>query len=49
MSFKIFGVDTYDSKANLEQWLTLYEIIVHATGRSEDMMANYLPACSTNL
>jgi hypothetical protein len=29
-SFKIFGVDTYDAKANPEQWLTLYEITVRA-------------------
>ena len=43
MGFKIFGVDTYDFKANPTQWLMLYEIAVRAIGRSEDVMANYLP------
>ena len=37
------GVNTYDEKANLAQWLTLYEIAMRVTGRSEDVMANYLP------
>jgi len=36
-------VDTYDGKANPVQWLMLYEIAVRATGRREDVMANYLP------
>ena len=43
MGFKIFRVDTYDGKANPMQWLTLYEITVRATGKSEDVIANYLP------
>ncbi|XP_066364291.1 uncharacterized protein [Miscanthus floridulus] len=42
-SFKIFGVDPYDGKANPEQWLQLYEIAIRATGGSSDVMANYLP------
>ena len=37
--FKIFGVDTYDGKANPAQWLTLYGIAVRAAGRIEDVMA----------
>ena len=41
--FKIFGVDTYNGKANLAQWLMLYEISVKSIGRSEDVMATYLP------
>jgi len=41
--FKIFGVDTYDGKANPMLWLTLYEIAIRAIGGSEDVMANYLP------
>jgi hypothetical protein len=41
--FKILGVDTYDGKANPMQWLTLYEITIRATGRSKDVMENYLP------
>ena len=41
-SFKIFGVDTYDGKANLEQWLTLYKIAVRIINRSKGVMANYL-------
>jgi hypothetical protein len=36
-------VDTYDGKANPEQWLTLYEITIHTASRSDDVMANYLP------
>jgi hypothetical protein len=35
-------VDTYDGKANPEQWLTLYEIAIHTASRSNDVMANYL-------
>jgi hypothetical protein len=41
--FKIIGVNTYNSKANPALWLTLYEITMRATGRSEDVIANYLP------
>jgi CDP-diacylglycerol pyrophosphatase len=33
---------TYDRKANLEQWVTLYEIIVRVAEGDEDAMANYL-------
>ena len=36
-------MDTYDDKANLEQWMTLYEIAVRVTGGSDDVMVNYLP------
>jgi hypothetical protein len=36
-------LDTYDGKANPEQWIALYEIIVRAVHGDEDMMANYLP------
>ena len=43
MGFKVIGVNTYDGKANPAQWLTLYEIVVKATGKDEDVMANYLP------
>ena len=43
VGFKVLGVNTYDGKANLAQWLTLYEIIVRAAGEDEDVMANYLP------
>ena len=43
MGFKVIGVNTYDRKANPAQWLTLYEIIVKATGKDEDVLANYLP------
>jgi hypothetical protein len=35
-------VNTYDGKANPEQWLTLYEIAICVAGRSDDVMANYL-------
>jgi hypothetical protein len=27
-NFKLHNLDTYDEKANLEQWITLYEIAV---------------------
>jgi len=43
VGFKVFGVNTYDGKANPAQWLTLYEIVVKAMGRDKDIMANYLP------
>ena len=43
VGFKVLGVNTYDGKANSAQWLTLYEIVVRATGEDEDIMANYLP------
>ena len=43
VGFKVLGVNTYDGKANPAQWLTLYDIIVKAMGRDEDVMANYLP------
>ena len=36
-------MDKYDGKANPEQWLTLYKIIVCIAGGTEDVMANYLP------
>jgi hypothetical protein len=36
-------LDTYDEKANPEQWVTLYEIIVRAAGGDKDVVANYLP------
>jgi CDP-diacylglycerol pyrophosphatase len=35
-------LDTYDEKANPEQWVTLYEIVVRAAGGDGDVMANYL-------
>jgi hypothetical protein len=35
-------LDTYDRKANPEQWVTLYEINVRVAGGDEDVMANYL-------
>jgi hypothetical protein len=35
-------LDTYDGKANPEQWVTLYEIAIQAAGGDEDVMANYL-------
>ena len=40
--FKVIGVDPYDGKANPEQWVQLYEIVVRATGGNTDVMANYL-------
>ena len=43
MGFKVIGVNTYDGKANLAQWLTLYEITMKAMGGDKDVMANYLP------
>ena len=43
VGFKVIGVNTYDGKANPAQWLTLYEIVVKATGKDEDVLANYLP------
>jgi hypothetical protein len=36
-------LDTYDGKANPEQWITLYEITVRAMPDDKDVMANYLP------
>jgi hypothetical protein len=42
-SFKLHDLDTYDEKANPEQWITLYEITVRAAHDDEDVMANYLP------
>jgi hypothetical protein len=42
-NFKLHDLDTYDGKANPEQWITLYEIIVRAAHGDEDVMANYLP------
>jgi hypothetical protein len=42
-NFKLHDLDTYDGKVNLEQWITLYEIVVQATHGDEDVMANYLP------
>jgi hypothetical protein len=42
-NFKLHDLDTYDRKANPEQWITLYEIVVRAAHGDEDMMANYLP------
>jgi hypothetical protein len=41
-NFKLHDLDTYDGKANPEQWITLYEIVVRAAHGDEDMMANYL-------
>jgi hypothetical protein len=35
-------LDTYDRKANPEQWVTLYEITVQVAVGDEDVMANYL-------
>jgi hypothetical protein len=42
-NFKLHDLDTYDRKANPEQWITLYEIAVRAAHDNEDVMANYLP------
>jgi hypothetical protein len=42
-NFKLHDLDTYDEKANPEQWITLYEIAVRAAHGDEDVMANYLP------
>jgi hypothetical protein len=42
-NFKLHDLDTYHGKANPEQWITLYEIIVRAAHGDEDVMANYLP------
>jgi hypothetical protein len=42
-NFKLHDLDTYNGKANPEQWITLYEITVRAVHGDEDMMANYLP------
>jgi hypothetical protein len=41
-NFKLHDLDTYDGKANPEQWITLYEITIRATHGDEDVMANYL-------
>jgi hypothetical protein len=42
-NFKLHDLDTYDGKANPEQWITLYEIVVRAAHGDEDVMVNYLP------
>jgi hypothetical protein len=42
-TFKLHDLDTYDGKANPEQWITLYEIAIRAAHGAEDVMANYLP------
>jgi hypothetical protein len=42
-NFKLHDLDTYDGKANPEQWVILYEITVRVAGGDEDVMANYLP------
>jgi hypothetical protein len=42
-NFKLHDLNTYDGKANPEQWITLYEIAVRAAHGNEDVMANYLP------
>jgi hypothetical protein len=42
-NFKLHDLDTYDGKANPEQWVTLYEIVVRVAGGDKDVMANYLP------
>jgi hypothetical protein len=42
-NFKLHNLDTYNGKANPEQWITLYEIAVRAAHDDEDVMANYLP------
>jgi hypothetical protein len=42
-NFKLHDLDTYDGKANPEQWITLYEIAVRAAHGDEDVMTNYLP------
>jgi hypothetical protein len=43
INFKLHDLDTYDGKANPEQWITLYEIVVRAAHGDEDVMANYFP------
>ena len=43
VGFKIFEVDPYDGKANPEQWMQLYEIVVHVARGHSDVMANYFP------
>ena len=43
IGFKVFRVDPYNGKANPEQWMQFYEIIVCATGGNNDVMANDLP------
>jgi hypothetical protein len=40
-NFKLHDLDTYDEKANPEQWVMLYKIVVRAAGGEEDVMANY--------
>jgi hypothetical protein len=42
-NFKLHDLDTYDGKANPEQWITLYKIVVRVAHGDEDVMANYLP------
>jgi hypothetical protein len=39
-NLKLHDLDTYDGKANLEQWVMLYEIAVRAASGDEDMIAN---------
>ena len=34
---------SYDGKANPEQCMVLYEIVMRATGGNNNVMANYLP------
>jgi hypothetical protein len=40
-NFKLHDLDTYDEKANPEQWVMLYKIVVRAARGEEDVMANY--------
>jgi hypothetical protein len=42
-NFKLEKLKKYDGKENLENWITLYEIVVRSATRDEHVMANYFP------
>jgi hypothetical protein len=42
-NFKLHDLDTYDGKANPEQWIIVYEIAIRAAHGDEDIMTSYLP------
>jgi len=40
-NFKLEKFKKYDGKENLENWITLYEIVVRLAAGDEHVMANY--------
>nr|ABA95369.1 retrotransposon protein, putative, Ty3-gypsy subclass [Oryza sativa Japonica Group] len=41
--FKTTRIEKYDGTTNLESWLTVYNLAIHAAGGDSKAMANYLP------